>query len=482
MTSDHPRRSHSAASFASKAWTAPISRLDRRSASASAAASDPRADVGSRGVSSSSVGTAWEDGGRRGVVSWGAMRLSVSAASATSSSSDAAASSRASPEAASGAAAAAAAAAAASRSALTRAAFRRGDGGFGLARFALRAGPSASVGRAGAPRAGGFGAFLRGRRRARGRRGHGSELRLEVREQVREPADVADLLDDVRAARGGGDHYARVLEHGHGLLPRVGLACDDARVPAEGRRGVRREKREATGRANAGGPAGFRARRWTGRGRRARTRRVQAAVREAAVQPLPPGKLLRRGEGGEGSAELEEGRQGTEPGRGHGEEAPRSRRAPPPDAPRCRPPRPRATSRARPRRAESRARRGARPRRASSSRRGVTVTTSPRRVVRGKLRRPVPPYRSGTTTRSQPRVPARAAGETDGFDVPRKPRTRRSRRNASGGRPEANVGTFREKEAFFALRSLRVAPREVASHLFIGSRLRRPSRWTSSKS
>ena len=30
-----------------------------------------------------------------------------------------------------------------------RAAFRRGDGGFGLARFALRAGPSASVGRAG---------------------------------------------------------------------------------------------------------------------------------------------------------------------------------------------------------------------------------------------------------------------------------------------------------------------------------------------
>ena len=229
---------------------------------------------------------------------------------------------------------------------------------------------------------------------------------------------------------------------------------------------MRREKREATGRANAGGPAGFRARRWTGRGRRARTRRVQAAVREAAVQPLPPGKLLRRGEGGEGSAELEEGRQGTEPGRGHGEEAPRSRRAPPPDAPRCRPPRPRATSRARPRRAESRARRGARPRRASSSRRGVTVTTSPRRVVRGKLRRPVPPYRSGTTTRSQPRVPARAAGETDGFDVPRKPRTRRSRRNASGGRPEANVGTFREKEAFFALRGATACtPREVAESL-----------------
>ena len=116
---------------------------------------------------------------------------------------------------------------------------------------------------------------------------------------------------------------------------------------------------------------------------------------------------------------------------------------------------------------------------------GWTVTPSPRGVVRGKLRRPAPPYRSGTTTTIAAGVPARAAGETDGFYDFRKPRTRRTRRNARGGRPEANVGTFREEiQVVFALRKTRarLARGRRASHLFIASRLRPPSRSTGSKS
>jgi hypothetical protein len=101
---------------------------------------------------------------------------------------------------------------------------------------------------------------------------------------------------------------------------------------------------------------------------------------------------------------------------------------------------------------------------------GWTVTPSPRGVVRGKLRRPAPPYRSGTTTTIAAGVPARAAGETDGCYDFRKPRTRRTRRNAWGGRPEANVGTFRE-EIVFALRKrrVRVSP-GVAERLTSSSR------------
>ena len=179
----------------------------------------------------------------------------------------------------------------------------------------------------------------------------------------------------------------------------------------------------------------------------------------------------RRGRGGVSGV-----REGTALGnRGEGrrrprEDAPRSRRAPPLDAPRCRPPRPRATSRARPRRAESRARRGARPRRASSSRRGVTVTSPREGLCAESYDGPRHRIDPGPRPRSQPRVPPRAAGETDGFYAFRKPRTRRTRRNARGGRPEANVGTFRE-EIVFALseRRARVSP-EVAGRLTSSSR------------
>ena len=86
--------------------------------------------------------------------------------------------------------------------------------------------------RAGSPRAGKRGGALgRPRRRVPVPRtarasasASGGQLGEARVEEVGEAADVADLLDDVRPARGRRDHDARLLEHGHRLLPRVGLA------------------------------------------------------------------------------------------------------------------------------------------------------------------------------------------------------------------------------------------------------------------
>lgn len=246
---------------------------------------------------------------------------------------------------------------------------------------------------------------------------------------------------------------------------------------------MRKKKREATGRANAGGSAGFRARRWTGRGRRARTRHVQAAVREAAVQPLPPGKLLRRGAGGEGSAELGREALGN---RGEGTEKTRRvrvahHRLTPHDADRLVHEQLRGPDRDGRNRAHDAA-----PDLGVHLPRdeGWTVTPSPRGVVRGKLRRPAPPYRSGTTTKiAAARSRARRGGDgrilclSKASDATNPPK--RARRTPRGER--RNVPRRNSVRAQRATRA-RLARGRRASHLFIASRLRPPSRSTGSKS
>ena len=249
------------------------------------------------------------------------------------------------------------------------------------------------------------------------------------------------------------------------------------RKGGEGEKG----KREATGRANAGGPAGFRARRWTGRGRRARTRRVQAAVREAAVQPLPPGKLLRRGEGGEGQRSSRRDGRGRNRGEGMEKEAPRCvahHRLTPRDADRLVHEQPRGPDRD----GRNRARRGARPRRILLAPRGdrhdvpakgcARKATTARAAVSIRDHDQIAAARSRARRRGDGRIrrPSKASDAT----IPPK----RERRTPRGERRDVP----RKGSLLRASRRDRRARLPRVSHLFIGSRPRRPSRWTSSKS